>query len=276
MLDFNKSIWENRQALGRPFIAAHRGTCRSNIPCNSLAAYALAIKQGAEVVEIDVSISKDGKYYAFHPGTEPLFLEGGKYISDLDSSEVDKLFLMNTDHAVTSYKVPTLQEALALLKGKVYINVDKYWTDVKGITEEIYKAGVEKQCIVKTYVEEKSWEEVEKYAPDLMYMTMAWHIDDVTERLKGRKINHIGIEALFDKDSDEIVSDAYIAKMHADKKLLWHNAIIYDEKAVISAHHTDDISLTDDPAKGWGWLVNKKCDFIQTDWVNELHAYLTK
>ncbi len=274
MIDFNKSIYENRVALKRPFIAAHRGTCRANIPCNSLAAYALSIKQGADVVEIDVSISKDGKYYAFHPGTEPIYLEGGKYISDLTSDEVDALHLLNCDRTPTHYKVPTLQETFALLKGKVYINVDKFWTDIKGITEEIYKAGVEKQVIVKTYDNEESWAEVEKYAPDLMYSTMAWHTDTVTPQMKGRNINYIGLEALFDKDTDAVASAEYVKSMYAKKLLVWYNSIIYDEKAIIASTHTDDISLNEDPKLGWGWMVDMDCGFIQTDWVNELKAYL--
>ncbi len=42
---------------------------------------------------------------------------------------------------------------------------------------------------------------------------------------------------------------------------------MYDEKAVISAYHTDDISLSDSPDKGWGWLADKNIDIIQTDWL---------
>ena len=34
--------------------------------------------------------------------------------------------------------------------------VDKFWTDVPGITQEIRKAGVEQQVIVKTPVEEEA------------------------------------------------------------------------------------------------------------------------
>ena len=34
--------------------------------------------------------------------------------------------------------------------------VEKFWTDVPGITQEIRKAGVEKQVIVKTPVEEEA------------------------------------------------------------------------------------------------------------------------
>ena len=56
--------------------------------------------------------------------------------------------------------------------------------------------------------------------------------------------------------------------------LIWANSIVYDEKAVISAHHTDDISLTKDPELGWGWLLDKNVDFIQTDWLLMLKEFV--
>ena len=62
--------------------------------------------------------------------------------------------------------------------------------------------------------------------------------------------------------------------MHEKGLLIWANSIVYNETAVISAHHTDDISLTDDPDKGWGWLINKNVDFIQTDYCELVDAYL--
>ena len=56
--------------------------------------------------------------------------------------------------------------------------------------------------------------------------------------------------------------------------MIWANPIIYNEKAVITAYHTDDISLNDSPDKGWGWLIDKKVDFIQTDWLLPLKYYI--
>ena len=135
-MDFTKSIFENRKKLNRPFLAAHRGVCGANIPCNTLAAYKIALNLGADVVEIDVSKTKDGKLYAFHPWMEPVFLKS-KYICDMTAEELENECLVNQDSVKTSYKVPSLSEVFALLKGKAYINVDKFWTDVEGIPAEI-------------------------------------------------------------------------------------------------------------------------------------------
>lgn len=257
-----------------PLLAAHRGVCGANIPCNTLAAYEIALRQGADVIELDVSKSRDGELFAFHPGMEPVYLKCGKMISEMAAAEVREVPLLNQDEVPTHYRVPTLFEALSFLKGRAYINVDKFWTDVEGITACIRRAGVEGQVIVKTYLDEESLGNVEKYAPDLMFMPMVWHKDESTEALLKRNINFIGNEILFDKETDEVISDAYIAEMHRKGLLIWGNAIVYNENDVISAGHTDDISLTDDPAKGWGWLMEKKADIIQTDWPLMLRQYM--
>ena len=66
----------------------------------------------------------------------------------------------------------------------------------------------------------------------------------------------------------------FIAKMHADGKLVWVNSIIYDYKKQIAAGHSDDTALTESEDKGWGWLADKGFDFIQTDWPQMLIGYL--
>ena len=51
-------------------VVAHRGAAGGNIPCNTMAAYEIALKQGADMIEADVSCSRDGILFLFHPGME--------------------------------------------------------------------------------------------------------------------------------------------------------------------------------------------------------------
>ena len=273
-MDFNKNIYQNREDLGRPFLVSHRGVYGANIPCNTLESYSIAIAQGADVVEIDVSKSKDGKFFVFHPGMEPQFLKSDKLIPELTYDEVKKLRLYNYDGVLTHYEVPELKEVFSLLKDKAYINVDKYWNDVKGITEEIRKCGVEKQVIVKSFEDEKVFAEVKKYASDLMYMCMVRDKDTITDKLCEYGLNLIGEEVLFSDLSADVISDEYINSMHAKQKLVWVNPIIYNEKEIIAASFTDDLSLTRGADNGWGKLIDRNVDFIQTDWLIPLKSYI--
>ena len=273
-MDFKKSIFENRKERSFPFLAAHRGVCGANVPCNTMAAFEIAIKQGADVVELDVSKSIDGKYFVFHPGMEPVYLGERRRISEMTAAEVEAMPLLNQDMVPTSYRVPGLSEVLAFLKGKAYINVDKFASDVKGISEQIRLAGVEEQVIVKTSPKPEYLEQVKKYAADFMFVPMVRTKDEVTDMLIGEGVNVIGAEILFSSESEEVISDAYIRSMHDRRLLIWANSIVYNEKDVISAYHTDDLSLTDSPERGWGWLIDKQVDFIQTDWLLMLKEYL--
>ena len=273
-MNFNKSIFENRQEKGSPFLAAHRGVCGANIPCNTLAAYKIAVDQGADVVEIDVAISKDGKYFAFHPWTEPIFLKCGCYLHDMTAEEIEKIYILNQDETPTSYKIPTLAEVLALLKDKVYINVDKFWTDIEGISREIREAGVEDQVIVKTGIDEKTLAEVKKYASDFMFIPIIREDNGLTDRLMADGINVIGAEVIFDCEDAEVISKSYVEGMHKKGLMVWVNTIIFDERSVLSAGHTDDISLTDSPDAGWGWVIDRGVDMIQTDWTLSLNQYI--
>ena len=273
-MNFEKNIYQNRIEKGAPLVVAHRGVCGANVPCNSLASYKIAVDQGADVVEIDVAISKDRKYYVFHPGTEPIFLGSKQYISEMDSTEVDKLRLLNQDKAPTSYRVSTLKEVLTFLKGKAYINVDKFWTDVEGISREIREAGVEDQVIVKTGIDEKTLAEVKKYASDFMFIPIIREDNGLTDRLMADGINVIGAEVIFECEDAEVISNSYVEGMHKKGLMVWVNTIIFDERSVLSAGHTDDISLTDSPDAGWGWVIDRGVDMIQTDWTLSLNQYI--
>lgn len=269
-----KSI--QQAARQRLLIAAHRGVSGGNIPCNTLAAYEIALRQGADIVEIDVAKSKDGILYVFHPGMEFSHLRSDKPISEMTGEEVGELRFVNQDGVRTSHRVSTLDEVLDLLKGRCYVNIDKFWTAVPQITAAVRRHRMEQEVIVKTSAEPKWFELLEREAPDLPYMTIIRREDCFTEELLRRRINYIGAEVLFTAESDPVASSSYIQAMHQKGLLLWANAIVYNFQEVLSAGHSDDASLTGDPAGGWGWLAGRGFDIIQTDWPLAAAQYLRR
>ena len=272
MIDFGKSIFEN--ARRTPLVCAHRGSSSGNVPCNTLAAFNAALMQGADMIELDVAISADGKYYVFHPGMERAYLKIRSSIRTLPSKRVEKLRFYNPDDTKTQYGVATLAEAFDFLRGRCYINVDKFWTDVPGISRAIRESGVEKQVVVKTGTSDRELEQVRQYAADFMFMPIVRGTDDVTDRLCAAGVNCIGAEILFGTPDEPCCSPGYIASMHEKGRVLFANAEVYDYKAVISAGFTDDTSLTQGPEFGWGRLADMGIDIIQTDWAGLLKAYL--
>lgn len=263
-------------AVQKVLIAAHRGVAGGNIPCNSIPGFQAALHQGADIIELDVAKSRDGVLYVFHPGMEPVFLRSDKYICDMDSGEVDSLVLRNQDGAHTQYHVPRLREVLELLRGKCYINLDKFWSCPAEIAREVRERNMQDQVLVKTMVSEENFARVEEVASDLPYMVVAWDRDDFSEELLRRNMRYVGVEALFASEDVPICQESYVRSMTERGMVMWANSIVYDYNAVLTAGHTDDIAVSTDPDYGWGWLVDRGFNIIQTDWPLALSQYLRR
>lgn len=257
-------------------IAAHRGVSGGNIPCNTLAAFEVALRQGADIIECDIAKSTDGKVFVFHPGTEPAWLNQQTRITKMSSDEICKLRFTNMDLTPTDIPVYTLDDALEFLKGRCYINLDKCWRCLPEIMEVVRRHKIEEQILLKSEPKESYLTQIEELAPDIKYMPVFYQADNASEIIENKNINYYGAELVFTTEDSMLVDDAYIESMHQKGKKLWVNAIVYDYQRVLAAGHTDDISLTGNPDEGWGWIADKKIDIIQTDWPLMLYNYLEK
>ena len=257
-----------------PLIAAHRGSSSGNIPCNSWVAFEAALAQGADIVEIDVSRSADGELFVFHPGTEPVFLLSDRLIRDMTAEEVRKLRFYNYDHAVTELGISTLDEVLEQLKDRCIVNIDKFPDCPAEIAAAVRRHGMQDQVLVKTNPTEEWFKIVEEVAPDLPYMVFARNEDTFSESLKNRNLRYLGTESLFTTEDAQIAKREYIDQMHAMGLKVWYNAIVFNYKTVHAAGHNDDISVAGKPDEGWGWLIDRGVDMIQTDWPGMLRQYM--
>lgn len=261
-------------AAEKILIAAHRGTSGGNIPCNTLAGYEIALKQGADVIEVDVEMSADGKLFIFHPGMEPFHLNHQGSIAEMTAEEISRLRYVNYDRTATQFGLNTFDEILEAFKGRCYINVDKFWGHPKEIYEAIKRHNMTEQIIVKSRPSEKVFSVLKELAPELPFLAVVDEIHPLHEQLMNSGINYLGAEVLFVSDDSPVASPEFIEMMHRDGKLIWVNSIIYDYKKQLTAGHSDDTALCVDMDLGWGWLAKRGFDFIQTDWTAMLVGYL--
>lgn len=255
-------------------VVAHRGTAGGNIPCNTLASYEIALKQGADMLEVDVSISADGKLFLFHPLMEHAHLNKPLLLRTLPFSLIKKLRYVNADNTPTQFGIASFDDFLEQFKGRCYINIDKFWSNPEKIYEAIKRHGMTEQMLVKSSPSKKVFELLENLAPELPFMPIVKENCSCHEELLKRNINYIGIETCFKSDAAEVAQDEFIKKIHADGKLLWANAIIFNHKQQLAGGHSDDTALTVSEDLGWGYLADKGYDFIQTDWPGMLIDYL--
>ena len=260
---------------GRVFVAAHRGLASGNVPCNSIPGYKAALRTGADVIELDVSRSLDGTLYCFHPGMEKRFTGSDKLISQMHDDEADRLRLLNMDGAVTDEKVPLLRDALALMKGRCLVNVDKFWTDIPGISGLIREMGMADQVIIKAAPKQEFLSLIRRYAQDMPFMPVVFSDNGLHDMLvKDRSIRYAGAEVIFSGEDSEFCRPEYIEKLHKDGCAIWVNPIIYDYHQQLTAGHTDDIAVSEDEDYGWGWLIDRGYDILQSDFPLQLKTYI--
>lgn len=257
-------------------VVAHRGAAGGNIPCNTLASYEIALKQGADMLEVDVSISADGKLFLFHPMMELAHLNKPLFLRALPFSVIKKLRYVNYDKTPTQFGIADFDDFLEQFKDRCYINIDKFWSNPQKIYEAVKRHGMTGQMLVKSAPSKKVFDLLENLAPELPFMPIVKERCDCHEELMKRNINYVGIETCFKSDDAEVAGDAFIEKIHGDGKLLWANAIIYNHKQQLAGGHSDDTSLTVSEDYGWGYLADRGYDFIQTDWTGMLVEYLKR
>lgn len=100
-----------------PKIIAHRGAS-VHAPENTLAAFQLALEQGADGIELDVMLSKDGKLAVIHDDTVDRTTNGTGRVVDLTLEELQALNAGNQE------KIPSLADVFDLVGGKFLINIE--------------------------------------------------------------------------------------------------------------------------------------------------------
>ena len=101
---------------GRPLVIAHRGAS-GHLPENTMAAYQLAVEQRADMIEIDLHVSRDGAIPVSHDA-ELERIGGQGEIADCDFAELQSL------DAGDGQKVPALAEILDRFGPQIPFNLE--------------------------------------------------------------------------------------------------------------------------------------------------------
>lgn len=102
-------------------MVAHRGASAHESE-NTLPAFEAAIAAGADAVEFDVRISRDGAAVVMHDPDVSRTTDGSGLVRDLTLAQIKGLRMLTRDGALT--EVPTLEETLRLCSGRVAVDVE--------------------------------------------------------------------------------------------------------------------------------------------------------
>lgn len=253
------------------FVVVHRGDWR-NAPENSLPAIQRAIDMKADMVEIDIQRTKDGRFVLMHDATLDRTSTGKGKVSDYTVDELSRFFLRAGQNHPTSEKIPGLEEALLLCKGKILVNIDKGGNYINEILPILQRTGTERQVIIKgKYPVSKVKEEYGTYG-QMLYMPIvqadkegAWsEIESFLQDFKP-----VAVELCFKKDQFELLPRFKDISDRGSR--VWINTLW---SSLCGGHEDDKATLN--PDAHWGWVLKQHATMIQTDRPRELIEYLEK
>jgi glycerophosphoryl diester phosphodiesterase len=134
-------------------IIAHRGAS-ADAPENTLAALELAIKEGADWVEIDVQETREGEVVVIHDSDLKKIGGSGLKVFEASLAELQSVDIGSwKDPSFSDQRVPTLQQVLALCKNRIKIVIElKYYGQEKRLEERVADlvetAGMQDQIVV--------------------------------------------------------------------------------------------------------------------------------
>jgi len=111
-------------ALPRPAIFAHRGAS-AHAPENTLAAFELALQQGADGIELDAKLTADGHVIVFHDARLERTTDGagrlaGKTLAELRARDAGCFF----SEKFRGEKIPLLEEVFEAVGRRVLLNIE--------------------------------------------------------------------------------------------------------------------------------------------------------
>ncbi|MBU2649087.1 glycerophosphodiester phosphodiesterase [bacterium] len=111
-------------ALTSPVLIAHRGD-KTRYPENTLAAFEAAVNAGAEMIELDISLSRDRSMVVIHDDTLERTTNGKGPVNERTLSELKKLDAGSWfDKQFAAERIPTLREVLEMVDRRALVNIE--------------------------------------------------------------------------------------------------------------------------------------------------------
>lgn len=127
-------------------VVAHRGGVGLGVPENTLPAIERAIEVGAQLIEIDIRETKDGHLVLMHDSTVDRTTDGSGAVNRMTLEEIRQLDAgswLGPEFAGT--RVPTLEEALEAMKGRIDPDLDFKAGDLQKLADIVNTVGVADQ-----------------------------------------------------------------------------------------------------------------------------------
>ena len=257
---------------GKVSVISHRGDWR-NTPENSIRAIQNCIDLGVNMVEIDIKKTKDNELILLHDKTLDRTTTGKGLPQDYTLAEIKQMRLRNGAGVATSHQIPTLEEAMIVAKGKIWVNIDKGYDYFDLVEKVLEKTGTTQQVLIKAGLPYQKVVAENKAVLDKLFfmpiidMANPDAMTMVEEYIKNMQPK--AFEVCFTQ-IDQALQNV-LDRIQKSGSKVWINTLwpslcagLNDDKAV-EENQQDSI---------WGKVIEMGASFIQTDRPKELVNYL--
>lgn len=257
---------------GKVSVISHRGDWR-NTPENSIRAIQNCIDLGVNMVEIDIKKTKDNELILLHDKTLDRTTTGKGLPQDYTLAEIKQMRLRNGAGVATSHQIPTLEEAMIVAKGKIWVNIDKGYDYFDLVEKVLEKTGTTQQVLIKAGLSYQKVVAENKAVLDKLFfmpiidMANPDAMTMVEEYIKNMQPK--AFEVCFTQ-IDQALQNV-LDRIQKSGSKVWINTLwpslcagLNDDRAV-EENQQDSI---------WGKVIEMGASFIQTDRPKELVNYL--
>lgn len=200
-----------------------------------------------------------------HDETVDRTTDGSGRVEDLTLQQVKQLRLKDglggDDAQITDAQVPTLAEAMEVLRGRAMINLDKGWPFREQILQVLEETETVDHGILKGSPTVDEAEDFMAANPDIYYMHIAG--DDDADQAFAFDEEHqpVAVEVTFDSVDDPQAQPEYLERLEQQGRV-WLNSMW----GSLAGGHTDEGSLRQDVELGWDPLADDfYASIIQAD-----------
>lgn len=254
----------------RVLVASHRGDWR-NYPENSLAAIESAIAMGVDIIELDLKLTLDSVLVLMHDRSIDRTTTGRGRVSDIAYDSIRRVKLRAGQGVATHWDVPTLEEALAVCKGRAVVNIDQGFQYYDLIHPVLERSGMLDQTLIKGRVTRDEAERTfSRYEHNCLFMPIVnYGKKECREVLASYSAAApLAYEVCWTEYTSEVAT--CMAGVLAQGSKLWVNSLWPS----LNGGLCDDAAVEGDAAAVYGRLVDMGATLIQTDRPELLLNYL--
>ncbi len=255
-------------------IVSHRGIGHGSLAENTALAVKAAFLSGAEMVEIDVSASRDGEFYCFHDGNESELLGFDTNLQNLTAAEIDKASHFRVDRPGRFARVERLLPLLESFRGRGLFNVDRSWWRWPQLLKALSSLKMTEQLVMKCPAwEEAALDRLRDFSVKYPFVPICATPDDVYRTIEDPRLNTVGVELITTTDKHPWFCDSVIEEFHDRGVFTMVSSVTLTTGVPLFGGLDDETAIVKGPETAWEPLFELGIDAVQTDWPWLLKDY---